>query len=175
MILRPHGRLFASMLTTTAARANPKPQSPQQQDKSVPAQTYPQYIRDPHHVTSAFYAALTRHGIRRDSILARVTARLRLKYGHPAPLDLAIDALRPTIRYIRPKDTRAAKYFVPIAVWPESGVGMAVRWVVRAAEERRYKGMRPDLEKGLWEELDAVLNGSSGLFAKKLNMHRNPN
>lgn len=137
--------------------------------------TIPPYTRSPDLVTKAFYAALTRHGIRRDSILARVTAQLRLKYNHPAPLDLAIDALKPAIRFVRPKDTKAGKYHVPVAVWPESGVGMAVRWVVKAAEGRKYRGQRPDLERGLWDELDAVLSGSSSLFAKKANMHRNPN
>ena len=133
------------------------------------------YQRDPKLVTDAFKAALTKHGVRRDGILARVTAKLRSKYGHPIPLDLAVDALRPSVKYLRPKDTRSAKYFVPIAVWPDSGIGMAVRWIVKAGELKTYKGMRPDLERGLFEELDAVLSGQSPLFAKKANMHRNPN
>lgn len=136
---------------------------------------YPTYTREPDAVTNSFIATLTRHGIRRDSLLARVTSKLRLKYGHPAPLDLAIDALRPSVRYVRPKDSKSSKYHVPVALWPQSGVGMAVRWVVKAARERKYRGQRPDLERGLWDELDAVLSGTSSLFAKKANMHRNPN
>lgn len=116
---------------------------------------------------------LTKCGKRQDSLLARVHHQLAIKYGHPQPIELAVDAIRPVIRYYKPKNL---KVFVPEALWPRTSIGMALRWIVKGAEARTYGPWKlPNLERGLLDEIDAILMGTSGLFARKLQCHKNPN
>jgi ribosomal protein S7 len=121
-----------------------------------------------HHLS----ALLTRHGKRGDSIVAEVNHQLRVKYQVSDPISQAIMALRPIVAYKRGGPSRR---FVPQAQIPHSANSIALRWVIDAANKRSYEGGRPQLLRGLVDELDAVINGSSSLYAKKFQMHRNPN
>ena len=147
-----------------------KPAETPAQDPNY-AQAVDLLARPPTALLSHFSALLIKHGHRHDTLLSRITTKLRLKYSVPNPIESAVDALKPTIRYFRPKDR---KVWVPEAVWPKSAASMAMRWIIRAATARKY-GERPDLERGLFDELDAVLAGTSSLFSKKQQCHKNPN
>ncbi|MCS7202733.1 MAG: 30S ribosomal protein S7 [Dictyoglomus sp.] len=69
---------------------------------------------------------------------------------------------------VRPRRVGGATYQVPIEVSPRRGLSLALRWIVRAARER--KGM-PMKEKLANEILDA-LNNTGGAIKKKDEMHR---
>lgn len=152
-----------------AKMLNKTPESPAQDPNY--AQAVDRLARPPTALLSHFSALLTKHGHRSDIRLTRIATKLRLKYAVPNPIECAVDALRPTIRYYRPKDR---KVWVPEAVWPKSAASMAMRWIIRAASARKY-GELPNLERGLFDEVDAVLAGTSSLFSKKQQCHKNPN
>lgn len=121
---------------------------------------------------------LTRHGLRGEAILAPALAVLRSRYGVADPLAPAVAALRPAVRYAKPRGPRgpATRRAAPTALFPRVATGIALRWIVDAAGERTYTaGGRPDIVRGLVDEVEAVLAGTSPLYAKKLQMHRNPN
>lgn len=119
-----------------------------------------------------FAKVLTKHGIRGDDVLARVSATLRHKYGHPDPIQVAVDGIKPVLKYQRFKPARQS---VPIVLHPKPSVGIALRWIVDLASKRTYVGDRPCLERGLVDELDAILQGTSALYAKRAQFHKNPN
>lgn len=63
-----------------------------------------------------------------------------------------------------------------MALSPQTANAMALRWVVEAAAQRTYgAGGRPCIVRGLFDEFDAILKGTSGLFSKRFATHRNPN
>jgi ribosomal protein S7 len=129
--------------------------------------------REPTQILAHLAGLLTKNGKRQDAVLMRVHNALSLKYGHPNPVEVAVDAVRPIVRYFKPKNI---KIFVPEALWPRTSIGMALRWIVKGAEARTYGPWKvPDLERGLGDELDSVLDGTSALYARKLQCHRNPN
>lgn len=135
------------------------------------AQAADRLARPPTALLTHFSNLLTKHGHRKDALVMRITTKLRQKYGIPNPIEVAVDALKPTIRYYRPKDR---KVWVPEALWPKSAASVAMRWIIGAASSRTY-GHLPNLERGLLDEVEAVLQGTSPLFSKKLQCHKNPN
>ena len=100
-----------------------------------------------------------------------------MKYGRPDALAMAIDTIRPVIRYHREQVLR--KTWIPMALPEESSIGLGIRWVLGSARGKEYYGStgvrRRELERAVEEELNAILDGSSGLFAKRAQFHRNPN
>lgn len=121
-----------------------------------------------HHLASI----LTRHGQRGDRIVAQVRQQLVLRYNHPQPIPLAIDAIKPVMRYYKSKVVKA---YIPITLFPRTAESMALRWLVEAARSRTFAGGRPNIVKGLVDELDAIIQGTSTLFRKRFEAHRNPN
>lgn len=117
-------------------------------------------------------AILTRNGQRGEPIVANAHYRLQTRYRHPEPIKIAIDALKPVIRYQKSKNSKA---YIPMALYPRTAEAMALRWVVRAANSRMYVGERPDIVRGLTDEFDAIIQGTSSLFRKRFDIHRNPN
>lgn len=117
-------------------------------------------------------AMLTRHGNRGEWIVSDVQQQLVARYRHPNPIPLAINAVKPVIRYYKSKSNKA---YIPIALWPRTAESMALRWLIRAARNRMYVGERPDIVRGLVDELEAIIQGTSNLFRKKFDTHRNPN
>ena len=126
----------------------------------------------PVELMSHFARILTKHGLRGDDVLARVSASLRHKYGHPDPIQVAVDGIKPVLKYQRFKPARQS---VPIVLHPKPSVGIAIRWIVDLASKRTYVGDRPCLERGLVDELDAIIQGTSPLYAKRAQFHKNPN
>ncbi len=119
-----------------------------------------------------FSKILTRHGSRGEEIVARVSSTLRHRYQHPSPIQLAIDAIKPVLKYQKFKN---AKGYVPVVLHPKPSVGIALRWIVGQASQKIYVGGRPCIERGLVDEFEAIIQGTSSLFAKRMQFHKNPN
>jgi len=105
-------------------------------------------------------------------LAAAVNFTLRVKYQVPDPIRAAIEAIRPVLKYQRFKMDKAAS---TILLEPKIADGVAIRWVVGQASERTYTGGLRDIERGLVDEFDAILQGTSSLYQKRFQMHRNPN
>lgn len=127
--------------------------------------------RTPEELLRHFSALLTRHGSRGESIVSRVNHQLRLRYGVDNPIGTAVDAIKPVIKYYKSK---ATKRYQPLALYPKNAEGMALRWIIEAANLRTYIGGRPDIVRGLVDELDNIIQGNSPIFQKRFNTHRNP-
>jgi small subunit ribosomal protein S7 len=82
-------------------------------------------------------------------------------------LEKAVQNLTPLLE-VRPRRVGGATYQVPIEVPPRRGLSLALRWLVRAARERKGMPMRERLAA---EVLDA-LNNTGGAIKKKEEMHR---
>lgn len=82
-------------------------------------------------------------------------------------LEKAVQNVTPLLE-VRPRRVGGATYQVPIEVPPRRGLSLALRWIVRAARER--KGM-PMKERLALEILDA-LNNTGGAIKKRDEMHR---
>ena len=63
------------------------------------AQAVDLLARPPTALLTHFSSMLTKHGHRNDALLVRITTALRLKYAVPNPIEHAVDALKPTIRF----------------------------------------------------------------------------
>lgn len=127
-------------------------------------------------VASHLSALLTKRGQRGDYLTASVNADLMAKYGAPDSLQRAIEVLRPVIRWMRGKgQSSSARRYHAMPLYPTTANGIALRWVVAAACARTYGGSRPNLQRGLVDEFDSLLQGTSPLFSKRFQMHRSPN
>uniref|UniRef100_A0A7C3RMZ6 Small ribosomal subunit protein uS7 n=1 Tax=Dictyoglomus thermophilum TaxID=14 RepID=A0A7C3RMZ6_DICTH len=82
-------------------------------------------------------------------------------------LEKAVQNLTPLLE-VRPRRVGGATYQVPIEVPPRRGLSLALRWLVRAARERKGMPMRERLAA---EILDA-LNNTGGAIKKREEMHR---
>ncbi|ACK42257.1 MULTISPECIES: 30S ribosomal protein S7 [Dictyoglomus] len=82
-------------------------------------------------------------------------------------LEKAVQNVTPLLE-VRPRRVGGATYQVPIEVPPRRGLSLALRWIVRAARER--KGM-PMKERLALEILDAF-NNTGGAIKKRDEMHR---
>lgn len=119
-----------------------------------------------------FSALLTRHGARGEPLVAAVQRQLQVKYGVEDPILRAVDAVKPVIKYYKSKVTRL---FVPLALYPKNADAMALRWIIAAAEGKTYVGGKADIVRALVDEIDSIIQGSSALYQKRFNTHRNPN
>lgn len=118
-----------------------------------------------------FTQIVTKGGQKRDDVICRVNAQLRQKYGVEWPIQIAVDSVKPVLKYQRFKHS---KQYVPIILHESSAEGIAIRWIIDAAGNRTYLGKK-NFERGLVDEIDAVLQGTSSVYQKRFNFHRNPN
>ncbi len=93
--------------------------------------------------------------------------RERTKQNPLEIVEKAVQNVTPLLE-VRPRRVGGATYQVPIEVSPRRGLSLALRWIVRAARER--KGM-PMKERLANEILDA-LNNTGGAIKKKDETHR---
>lgn len=120
---------------------------------------------------SHFAKVMTKGGRSRDDIVARVNSKLKQRYGVEFPMQVAVDAVKPVLKFQRFKHS---KQYVPIVLHSKSSEGIAIRWIVNTAHSREYLGKR-NIERGLYDEIDAILQGDSSVYQKRFNFHRNPN
>lgn len=118
-----------------------------------------------------FVKVMTKGGRCRDDIVARVNSKLRQRYGVEYPIQVAVDAVKPVLKFQRFKHS---KQYVPIVLHGKSAEGIAIRWIVNSSHSREYLGKR-NIERGLFDEVDAILQGNSSVYQKRFNFHRNPN
>lgn len=118
-----------------------------------------------------FTQIITKGGQKRDDIVGRVNSVLRQKYGVEWPIQIAVDSVKPVLKFQRFKHS---KHYVPVILHAASAEGIAIRWIVEAAHNRMYLGKR-DFLRGLIDEIDAILQGTSSVYQKRFNFHRNPN
>ncbi len=93
--------------------------------------------------------------------------RERTKQNPLEIVEKAVQNVTPLLE-VRPRRVGGATYQVPIEVSPRRGLSLALRWMVKAARER--KGM-PMKERLANEILDA-LNNTGGAIKKKDETHR---
>lgn len=118
-----------------------------------------------------FVKVMTKGGHCRDDIIARVNSKLKQRYGVEYPIQVAVDAVKPVLKFQRFKHS---KQYVPIVLHGKSAEGIAIRWIVNSAYAKEYLGKR-NLERGLYDEIDSILQGTSSVYQKRFNFHRNPN
>lgn len=162
-------RFFGTQLGSRIPSAFPrlKPAGP-----SMIQDTADDPIANTHQLMVHFSKILTKHGTRGEDVLARVAMELRHKYQHPAPIKLAVDAIKPVLKY---QKLKTSKVYTPIVLHPKPSCSIAIRWIVDLAGKRTYVGGRPCLERGLIDEIDAIIQGTSPLYGKKTQFHKNPN
>ncbi len=144
---------------------------------TLPATSNTEGVNQP--AASSSHSAIMKHftqivtmgGQKRDDVVSKVNAILRQKYGVEWPIQVAVDSVKPVLKFQRFKH---AKQYVPIILHAASAEGIAIRWIVQAAHNRNYLGKR-DFKRGLIDELDAVLQGTSSVYQKRFTVHRNPN
>ena len=109
-----------------------------------------------------------------DTKLARAAFRLRLRFQMEDPIGVAVEAIKPVIQYVK---VGTQRNLIARTIKPEKQTRMAMKWLVKAAFARGYGpgGRVSDFEQGLVDEVSAVLAGTSSLYQKRFNMHRNPN
>ncbi len=126
----------------------------------------------PKELTKHLSGILTQHGSRGDQIVASVQAVLQQRYRVAHPIQMAVDAIKPSIKYYKSKGSRA---YYPMILFPQTSESIALRWIVQAARGRKYIGDRPDIVRGLVDEFESIIQGTSNLFRKRFDTHRNPN
>lgn len=151
-------------------------QAPRRAQKAVvpepPAPTANEAATNLQQLMKHFGQVLTKHGARGDEIVARVSSTLRHRYQHPSPIALAVDAIKPVLKYQKFKNSKS---YTPIVLHPKPSYGIAFRWIVEQAGKRMYIGDRPCIERGLVDEIDAIIQGTSSLYARRQQFHKNPN
>lgn len=125
----------------------------------------------PVEVMNHFVKVMTKGGRTRDDLVSKVNSKLKQRYGVEFPIQVAVDAVKPVLKFQRFKNS---KKYVPIVLHGKSAEGIAIRWIVQSAHSREYLGKR-NLERGLFDEIDAILQGTSSVYQKRFNFHRNPN
>jgi ribosomal protein S7 len=125
----------------------------------------------PTELMSHFVKVMTKGGRCRDDIVARVNSKLRQRYGVEFPIQVAVDAVKPVLKFQKFKHS---KQYVPIVLHSKSAEGIAIRWIVNTASAKEYLGKR-NVERGLYDEIDSILLGTSSVYQKRFNFHRNPN
>lgn len=93
--------------------------------------------------------------------------RERTKQNPLEIVEKAVQNVTPLLE-VRPRRVGGATYQVPIEVSPRRGLSLALRWIVRAARERKSMPMKERLAN---EILDA-LNNTGGAIKKKDETHR---
>lgn len=129
-------------------------------------------LNDTHKTMIHFSKILTKHGKRGDDIVAQVNQTLRHKYRRGNVIQIALDAIKPTLKYVKYPNTRK---YIPMLLTPRSSLFIGMKWIIEQANAKKYERNRPDLVRGLTDELNDILQGTSSLFTKRIQFHKNPN
>lgn len=126
---------------------------------------------DPKMLVPTFLTILCKKGIKRENVLASVNSRLKHSFQTDNPIQIAIDAIKPVLKY---KKLKGLKKAVPVVLNEKTQINTAIKWIVDSASSKQYN-QKPSLEKGLYDEISSILLGTSSLFTKRFQFHRNPN
>ena len=82
-------------------------------------------------------------------------------------LEQAVNNATPLLE-VKPRRVGGATYQVPVEVWPERGLSLAIRWLVRSARVREDKSMA----KKLAAELSDASRKQGATIKKREDTHR---
>ena len=82
-------------------------------------------------------------------------------------LEQAVNNVTPLLE-VKPRRVGGATYQVPVEVWPERGLSLAIRWLVRSARVREDKSMA----KKLAAELSDASRKQGATIKKREDTHR---
>lgn len=123
--------------------------------------------------TAKFIGMLTKGGLPMDKKICQAVFRLRIAFQMADPLAVAVDAVKPILQY---KKTSNPKYHVLCLLNPLISSHLAIKWIIQSAQGRTFYSTKiPELEQGLYDEICAVFNGTSKVYQRRFQMHRNPN
>lgn len=80
---------------------------------------------------------------------------------------LAVEKVRPLVQ-VKPRRVGGATYQVPIEIEKERGEKVALKWLVKAAREKKGKSMYLKLS----EEIIDASNETGAAYKKKLDLHK---
>lgn len=123
-------------------------------------------------LAETFVKVMTKRGEPFDGLIARVAFKLRIKYRIEHPMHTAVDAVKPILRYCKAPGT---KFYASHVLSNHQAERFAIKWIFEEARAYKNKFGVPHLEQGLFEEVSAVLNGTSNCYKKRFWMHQNPN
>jgi hypothetical protein len=92
--------------------------------------------------------------------------RLRLLYQDDSPIPKAVNAVRPLVYFEKTKRDR-----IPKILGFSRQHSYVAKWV-RDDMIKRQKNKPKSLTDGFYEAVCAIVDGKSGLFQKKFEMHR---
>jgi small subunit ribosomal protein S7 len=81
--------------------------------------------------------------------------------------ELALEKVRPLVE-VKPRRVGGATYQIPIEIEKDRGLKVAVKWIIKAARDK--KG-RPMIEK-LADEIIEASNESGAAYKRKLDLHK---
>ena len=124
-------------------------------------------------IAECFLKMLTRGGSCIEDKLVKAEFRLKVAFQIPDPFALAVDSIRPVLMY---QKTPGSKLYKPILFTDDASRRLAVKWIIGQARRKRYHSTQvPEMQQALFDEVCAVLGGTSKLYAKRFQMHKNPN
>jgi hypothetical protein len=124
-------------------------------------------------ISECFLKMLTRGGSCIEDKLIKAEFRLKIAYQIPDPFGLAVESIRPVLMYHK---TPGSKVYKPILLTDDASRRLAVKWIIGQARRKRYHSTQvPEMQQALYDEVCAVFAGTSKLYAKRFQMHKNPN
>jgi ribosomal protein S7 len=126
---------------------------------------------DPSKLNGAFLTILCKRGIKRENVVASVNSKLRKFYLVENPIQHAIDAVKPVLQY---KKMKGMKKAVPVLLPEKRQTNTAIKWIIESALSKNYK-YGPCLERGLFDEINSIIQGTSSVYQKRYMFHKNPN
>jgi ribosomal protein S7 len=114
---------------------------------------------------------LTRGGSCIDEKIVRAEFLLKIAFQIPDPFALAVESIRPILKY---QKSLGAKVYKPILLNDDVSRRLAVKWIIGEARVKRYHSVQiPEMQQALYDEICSVLAGTSKLYAKRFQMHKN--
>lgn len=127
-------------------------------------------------VWQSFMGNVIKGGYTPEKKLAMANARLKLKYQVDNPIQLAIEAVKPILQHPRKNAARGGGALkgstMPTVLTVTRQYNLAVKWLLEAARNRKYINNCHDFEKGLFDEVSAILDGTSSIYNKRYLFHR---
>jgi hypothetical protein len=104
--------------------------------------------------------------------LMDTNSRLKLKYQVDNPFQIAVEAVKPVIRFLKSGNK---KNHLPTVIKPKLQCSIVGRWIVDACYAKtKGQGSKLRYREALFNEIDAIIAGNSSLYAKRYQMHKTP-
>jgi ribosomal protein S7 len=121
---------------------------------------------------TGFLGCSIKKGFLPERALAHANARLKLKYQIDNPIQVAIEAVKPILRHPPKLRSPTAHPGLPTVLSPRDQYRVAVKWILAAVRARKYEFDCRNFEKGLFDEISAIFDGTSSVYAKRFQYHK---